>query len=99
MTHATTTRRTLRGTVATAALAAAGVTQGGAAHAERPGGRTLDIGTLLYDGYSLLEPTGPAEVLSQLPGANMTMIAERRGPVRTDTVGRPRWSGWAICGC
>ncbi|MEV0774127.1 DJ-1/PfpI family protein [Streptomyces sp. NPDC050428] len=39
----------------------------------------------MYDGYSLLDPTGPAEVLSRLPGANVTMVAERRGPVRTDT--------------
>lgn len=39
----------------------------------------------MYDGYSLLDPTGPAEVLSRLPGATVTMIAERRGPVRTDT--------------
>ncbi|MFD8984144.1 DJ-1/PfpI family protein [Streptomyces sp. NPDC059564] len=45
----------------------------------------MDVGILLYDGYSLLDPTGPAEVLSRLPGANVTMVAERRGPVRTDT--------------
>ncbi|MFI6730828.1 DJ-1/PfpI family protein [Streptomyces atratus] len=45
----------------------------------------MDVGILLYDGYSLLDPTGPAEVLSRLPGANVTVIAERRGPVRTDT--------------
>ncbi|MGW1377778.1 DJ-1/PfpI family protein [Streptomyces sp. NPDC002446] len=92
MTHPTTsgtpstTRRTLlRGTVATAALATAGSTQTGVAHAERPPRPGPDIGILLYDGYSLLDPTGPAEVLSRLPGARVTMIAERRGPVRTDT--------------
>ncbi|MBT2507745.1 DJ-1/PfpI family protein [Streptomyces sp. ISL-98] len=85
MTNSTTRRALLRGTVATAALATAGVSQAGVAHAERPGGAGLDIGILLYDGYSLLDPTGPAEVLSRLPGANVTMIAERRGPVRTDT--------------
>lgn len=52
---------------------------------ERPEGPGPEIGILLYDGYSLLDPTGPAEVLSRLPGAKVTMIAERRGPVRTDT--------------
>jgi len=45
----------------------------------------LDIGILLYDGYSLLDATGPADLLSRLPGATVTMIAEHRGPVRTDT--------------
>ncbi|MFE1773551.1 DJ-1/PfpI family protein [Streptomyces sp. NPDC059008] len=81
-----TTRRTLlRGTVATAALATAGVTQSGVARAGQPARPGPDIGILLYDGYSLLDPTGPAEVLSRLPGATVTMIAERRGPVRTDT--------------
>ncbi|AXB41253.1 DJ-1/PfpI family protein [Amycolatopsis albispora] len=43
------------------------------------------IGIALYDGFSLLDPTGPAELLSRVPGATVTMIAERRGPVRTDT--------------
>ncbi|MFI5750900.1 DJ-1/PfpI family protein [Streptomyces sp. NPDC051644] len=86
MTNSTTRRALFRGTVAAAALAAAGAaTQGGVAHAERRGDGGLDVGILLYDGYSLLDPTGPAEVLSRLPGANVTMIAERRGPVRTDT--------------
>ncbi|MEO3973941.1 DJ-1/PfpI family protein [Streptomyces sp. CAU 1734] len=60
------------------------------AEAGGPGGRGRKrtgprIGVLLYDGYSLLDPTGPAEVLSRLPGAEVTMVAERRGPVRTDT--------------
>ncbi|TDC74228.1 DJ-1/PfpI family protein, partial [Streptomyces hainanensis] len=50
-----------------------------------PAGRGPRIGILLYDGYSLLDPTGPAEILARLPNATVTMIAERRGPVRTDT--------------
>ncbi|MET9295505.1 DJ-1/PfpI family protein [Streptomyces sp. NPDC003077] len=86
--RAATRRAVLRGTAATAALTAAGLAQATPAHAERPGrgrGGNLEIGILLYDGYSLLDPTGPAEVLSRLPGANVTMVAERRGPVRTDT--------------
>jgi transcriptional regulator GlxA family with amidase domain len=79
MTSARTTRRTvLTGVAATAAL---GLTTG-TAHAGTPGPR---IGILLYDGFSLLDPTGPAELLSRLPGAKVTMIAEHRGPIRTDT--------------
>ncbi|GAA2674858.1 hypothetical protein GCM10010400_41450 [Streptomyces aculeolatus] len=91
-TDTTTTRRAALG--GAAALAAAGLTAGlpaAAAHAGTKGdtaGRTADgprIGVVLYDGFSLLDPTGPVEVLSRLPGADITMIAERRGPVRTDT--------------
>lgn len=79
MTKAQTTRRTvLTGVAAAAAL---GLTTG-TATAATPGPR---IGILLYDGFSLLDPTGPAELLSRLPGATVTMLAEHRGPVRTDT--------------
>ncbi|RSM37747.1 DJ-1/PfpI family protein [Amycolatopsis balhimycina DSM 5908] len=79
MTSAQTTRRTvLTGVAAAAAL---GLTTG-TANAGTPGPR---IGILLYDGFSLLDPTGPAELLSRLPGATVTMLAEHRGPVRTDT--------------
>jgi transcriptional regulator GlxA family with amidase domain len=88
------TRRTLLAATATLAAAATGTatttTATASPRADQPpppaprrGGPS--IGILLYDGYSLLDPTGPAEVLSRLPGANVTMIAERRGPVRTDT--------------
>ncbi|MEV5440240.1 DJ-1/PfpI family protein [Streptomyces sp. NPDC052682] len=84
--HSTTRRNVLRGTVATAALAATAAVPAGAAHAAPTGSGTGPaIGILLYDGFSLLDPTGPAEVLSRLPDATVTMIAERRGPVRTDT--------------
>ncbi|MDG9709439.1 DJ-1/PfpI family protein [Streptomyces sp. DH10] len=87
MSHSTTRRNVLRGTVATAALAAtAAAAQTEAAYAAPHGGATgPNIGILLYDGYSLLDPTGPAEVLSRLPDATVTMIAEKRGAVRTDT--------------
>ncbi|MEV0086270.1 DJ-1/PfpI family protein [Saccharopolyspora sp. NPDC050642] len=74
-----TTRRTVLAGMA--AVAAFGI-PAGTAVAEGSGPR---IGILLYDGFSLLDPTGPAELLSRLPGATVTMIAERRGPVRTDT--------------
>lgn len=83
--HSTTRRNVLRGTVATAALAAATTAPAGPAHAAPRAGGGPRIGILLYDGFSLLDPTGPAEVLSRLPGATVTMIAERRGAVRTDT--------------
>lgn len=95
------TRRTLlRGTAAAATAALATAALAPTAHAAdttlspsknpsraRTGTppRGPRIGILLYDGYSLLDPTGPAEILSRLPGASVTMIAERRGPVRTDT--------------
>ncbi|KZB86080.1 DJ-1/PfpI family protein [Amycolatopsis regifaucium] len=79
MNSAKTTRRTvLTGVAAAAAFGFAT----GTAQAETNGPK---IGILLYDGFSLLDPTGPAEVLSRLPGATVTMIAEHRGPVRTDT--------------
>ncbi|MEU0990774.1 DJ-1/PfpI family protein [Streptomyces sp. NPDC005953] len=81
-----TTRRTLlRTTAAGVVLASTGLAGSAAAHAAspvRPGPR---IGILLYDGFSVLDATGPAEVLSRLPGADVTMVAQRRGPVTTDT--------------
>ncbi|MFD5243898.1 DJ-1/PfpI family protein [Amycolatopsis sp. NPDC058340] len=79
MDSAKTTRRTVLAGVA--AAAAFGLSTG-TAQAETKGPK---IGILLYDGFSLLDPTGPAEVLSRLPGATVTMIAQQRGPVRTDT--------------
>ncbi|MFK8851761.1 DJ-1/PfpI family protein [Streptomyces sp. Ac-502] len=83
MTPSTSRRNMLRGSVATAALAM-GPALAGTAHAAPPPG-TPHVGILLYDGYSLLDPTGPAEILARLPDASVTMIAEKRGAVRTDT--------------
>jgi putative intracellular protease/amidase len=45
----------------------------------------MDIGILLYDGFTALDAIGPYEVLSRLPGAEVTFLAARPGPVRTDT--------------
>ncbi|WP_433544309.1 DJ-1/PfpI family protein (plasmid) [Streptomyces sp. CA-294286] len=84
MRHSTTRRNVLRGSAATVALAATAATAT-EAHAVPRDGTGPNIGILLYDGYSLLDPTGPAEVLSRLPGATVTMIAAKRGAVRTDT--------------
>ncbi|GAA1510347.1 DJ-1/PfpI family protein [Streptomyces synnematoformans] len=91
-TDPTTTRRAGLGGAAAGADAALATGLPAAAHAadtrrseaRRPG-RGPRIGVVLYDGFSLLDPTGPVEVLSRLPGAEITMVAERRGPVRTDT--------------
>ncbi|WP_410673617.1 DJ-1/PfpI family protein [Amycolatopsis sp. cmx-4-68] len=82
MTTTQTTRRTVLGGVAAAVALGLPAAIGTAAADGRPGPK---IGILLYDGFSLLDPTGPAELLSRLPGATVTMIGERRGPVRTDT--------------
>ncbi len=39
----------------------------------------------LYDRFTALDAVGPYEVLSRLPGAEVTFVGERTGPVRTDT--------------
>jgi putative intracellular protease/amidase len=39
---------------------------------------------LLYDRFTALDAIGPYEVLSRLPGAQVTFVAQQRGPVRTD---------------
>lgn len=45
---------------------------------------TLHIGFLMYDHVTQLDATGPAQVLSQLPGARIHMVAKSKGPVMTD---------------
>jgi transcriptional regulator GlxA family with amidase domain len=44
----------------------------------------MDIAILLYDRITALDAVGPYEVLSRLPGAKVTFVAERSGPWRTD---------------
>ena len=39
----------------------------------------------LFDRFTALDAVGPYEVLSRLPGAEITFVGERTGPVRTDT--------------
>ncbi|WP_051499140.1 DJ-1/PfpI family protein [Nocardia sp. BMG51109] len=76
-------RNVLRGSTVLLATAFAAA---GARRAEaRPDATGPSIGILLYDGFSLLDPTGPAEILSRVPDARVTMIGERPGPIRTDT--------------
>jgi putative intracellular protease/amidase len=44
----------------------------------------MNIAILLYDRLTALDAIGPYEVLSRLPGANLTFVAAEPGPVRTD---------------
>jgi putative intracellular protease/amidase len=45
----------------------------------------MDIAILLYDRLTALDAIGPYEVLSRLPDATVTFVAEKPGPKRTDT--------------
>ncbi len=45
----------------------------------------MNIAILLYDRFTALDAVGPYEVLSRLPGATVTFVAEHPGPQRTDT--------------
>ena len=45
----------------------------------------MDIAILIYDRFTALDAVGPYEVLSRLPGAKVTFVAEHAGPTRTDT--------------
>jgi len=45
----------------------------------------MQIAIPMYQGFTALDAIGPYEVLSRLPGATVTFIAQERGPVATDT--------------
>jgi putative intracellular protease/amidase len=45
----------------------------------------MEIAILLYDRFTALDAVGPYEVLSRLPGASVTFVAEHPGPKQTDT--------------
>ncbi len=45
---------------------------------------TIQIGILLFPDVTQLDATGPAQVLSRVPGAKMHMIWKTRDPVQTD---------------
>jgi putative intracellular protease/amidase len=45
----------------------------------------MQIAIPMYQGFTALDAIGPYEVLSRLPGATVTFLAEQRGPVSTDT--------------
>jgi putative intracellular protease/amidase len=48
-------------------------------------GASMNIGILLFDRFTALDAVGPYEVLCRIPGATVTFVAEKKGPVRTDT--------------
>jgi putative intracellular protease/amidase len=45
----------------------------------------VQIAIPLFDRFTALDAVGPYEVLSRMPGAEVTFVAERPGPIRTDT--------------
>jgi putative intracellular protease/amidase len=45
----------------------------------------MDIAIVLYPRFTALDAVGPYEVLTNLPGYTVTFVAERVGPVRTDS--------------
>lgn len=45
----------------------------------------MQIAILVYDRFTALDAIGPYEVLSRLPGAEVTFVAEEPGLLRTDT--------------
>jgi transcriptional regulator GlxA family with amidase domain len=44
----------------------------------------MDIAIVLYDRFTALDAVGPYEVLSRIPGAKLSFLAEHPGPVTTD---------------
>jgi putative intracellular protease/amidase len=45
----------------------------------------MKIAIPIFDGLTALDAVGPYEVLSRLPGAKVSFIAAKTGPVRTET--------------
>ncbi|MGA7703449.1 MAG: DJ-1/PfpI family protein [Solirubrobacteraceae bacterium] len=45
----------------------------------------MDIAILIFPRFAALDAVGPYEVLSRLPGARVTFVAEQATPQRTDT--------------
>lgn len=45
----------------------------------------MDIAILIYDRFTALDAVGPYEILSRLPAAKVTFVAEQTVPIRTDT--------------
>jgi putative intracellular protease/amidase len=44
----------------------------------------MNVAILVYQSFTALDAIGPYEVLSRLPEASLTFVAEEAGPVRTD---------------
>jgi putative intracellular protease/amidase len=45
----------------------------------------MKIAIVLYEGFTALDAVGPYEVLSRLPGAEVSFVATTAGPISTDT--------------
>jgi transcriptional regulator GlxA family with amidase domain len=45
----------------------------------------VQIAMVVYDRFTALDVVGPYEILGRLPQARLTFVAERPGPVRTET--------------
>ncbi|MFB8180260.1 DJ-1/PfpI family protein [Streptomyces sp. NPDC055966] len=45
----------------------------------------MQIALVVYDRFTALDVVGPYEILSRLPDAQLAFVAERPGPVSTDT--------------
>jgi transcriptional regulator GlxA family with amidase domain len=45
----------------------------------------VDIAIPIYDKFAALDAVGPYEVLCRLPGAKVTFVADKPGPVQTET--------------
>ncbi|PKT70881.1 glutamine amidotransferase, partial [Streptomyces populi] len=45
----------------------------------------MQIAIVLYDRFTALDAVGPYETLGRLPDADTVFVAERTGPVRSDT--------------
>jgi transcriptional regulator GlxA family with amidase domain len=45
----------------------------------------MDIAIVLFDRFTALDAVGPYEVLSHVPGANVTFVADAPRPITTDT--------------
>lgn len=45
----------------------------------------MQIAIFAYDHMTALDAVGPYEILSRVPGAEIVVVGERRGPVRCDT--------------
>ena len=45
----------------------------------------MNIAFLFYEGMTALDAIGPHEVLSRLPGAKVFRVAEKKGPIQTDS--------------
>jgi transcriptional regulator GlxA family with amidase domain len=44
----------------------------------------VQVAIPLYEGFTALDAIGPFEVLSRMRGAEVTLVGEKRGPVRTE---------------